>query len=128
MHCDPIALHPLLLRLRGFELLLDGGLESLGVGADNLTDLLLVLEEDESGNGLDVQLLGDLGNLIDGVRGVTDLATCGAMTLQGPHQVAKQSRTMRESFSSRAVSNDFLSARAWTPSVLMIAVDRKVRA
>lgn len=45
--------------------------------------------------------------------GGTYFTTSGAMTLQGPHQVAKQSRTMREFFSSRAVSkSDLLVARA----------------
>jgi hypothetical protein len=44
---------------------LNGGLESLGVGTDDLADLLAVLEEQEGGHGADVQFLGDIGNLVD---------------------------------------------------------------
>lgn len=36
---------------------------------------------------------------------LTYLTTCGAMTLQGPHHVAKQSTTIRVSFSARAESH-----------------------
>jgi len=43
------------------------------------------------------------------VRGrETYFTTSGAMTLQGPHQVAKQSRTMREFLSARALSKSDL--------------------
>jgi len=44
---------------------LDGGLEGLGVGTDNLSNLLAVLEEQEGGHGTDAELLGDLGELVD---------------------------------------------------------------
>jgi hypothetical protein len=40
---------------------------------------------------------------------IAHLTTCGAITLQGPHQVAKQSRTTRVSLASSALSqSDFL--------------------
>ena len=44
---------------------LDSGFESDGVGADDLADLLAVLEEEESGHGAHAVLLGDLGDLVD---------------------------------------------------------------
>lgn len=44
--------------------LLDGGLKSLGVGANDLLDLLAVLEQDECGHSADAKLLGDLGDLV----------------------------------------------------------------
>lgn len=47
------------------EVLLDGSLEGLGVGANDLTDLLTALEEQEGGHGADAELLGDVGNLVD---------------------------------------------------------------
>lgn len=45
--------------------LLDGGLEGDRVGADDLADLLAVLEDEESGHGADVVVLGGLGDLVD---------------------------------------------------------------
>lgn len=54
-------------------MLLDGGLESSGVGTNNGSDLLAVLEEDESGHGANAELLGDLGDLVD-----VDLVEAGA--------------------------------------------------
>lgn len=45
--------------------LLNGSLESRGVGTDNLTDLVAVLEEQESRHGANGQLLRDLWELID---------------------------------------------------------------
>jgi hypothetical protein len=45
--------------------LLDSGLKSNRVGANDLADLLAVLEEQESGHGADGLLLGDLGDLVD---------------------------------------------------------------
>jgi hypothetical protein len=45
--------------------LLDSGLESDRVGADDFADLLAVLEEQESGHGAHALLLGDLGDLVD---------------------------------------------------------------
>lgn len=47
------------------QVLLDGGLEGLGVGTDDLADLLAVLEQDEGGHGADAEFLGDLGDLVD---------------------------------------------------------------
>lgn len=51
----------------------------------------------------------------------TYLTTCGAMTLHGPHQVAKQSRTMRP-FSPRAESKSALEVRLWTPDLAIVTV------
>jgi hypothetical protein len=45
--------------------LLDAGLDGLGVCADNLTNLLAVLEEDEGGHGANTELLCNVGDLID---------------------------------------------------------------
>lgn len=50
------------LQLQG---LLNGSLESRWVGTDNLTDLVAVLEEQESRHGANGQLLRDLWELID---------------------------------------------------------------
>ena len=58
---------------RHLHVLLDGGLEGSGVGTDNGSDLLAVLEEHEGGHGTDAQLLGDLGKLVD-----VDLVEAGA--------------------------------------------------
>lgn len=44
---------------------LDGSLESLRVGTDDLSDLLAVLEEKEGGHGADAELLSNVGDLID---------------------------------------------------------------
>ena len=44
---------------------LDGGLESLGVGTDDLGDLVTVLEEQEGGHGADAELLSNVGDLVD---------------------------------------------------------------
>ena len=46
-------------------MLLDGGLESLGVCADDLANLLAVLEQQESGHGANAELLGDVWDLVD---------------------------------------------------------------
>lgn len=43
----------------------------------------------------------------------TYLETCGAITLHGPHQVAKQSRTTMSCF--RASSKAILEVTLWTP-------------
>jgi|TARA_R110002003_G_scaffold595_10_gene20785 hypothetical protein len=45
--------------------LLDTSLDGLGVRADNLADLLAVLEENESGHGADTEFLGNVGDLVD---------------------------------------------------------------
>lgn len=45
--------------------LLNGSLESRWVGTDNLTDLVAVLEEQESRHSANGQLLRDLWELID---------------------------------------------------------------
>lgn len=47
------------------QVLLDGGLESLGVGTDDLADLFAVLEEQEGGHGADAEFLGDVWDLVD---------------------------------------------------------------
>jgi hypothetical protein len=47
------------------HVLLDGSLEGRGVGTNNGSDLLSVLEEHESGHGADAQLLSNLGKLVD---------------------------------------------------------------
>lgn len=44
---------------------LDGGLEGLGVGTDNLSDLVTVLEQQEGGHGADAELLSNIGDLVD---------------------------------------------------------------
>lgn len=46
-------------------MLLDGSLEGGRVGADDLADLLAVLEDEEGGHGADRVLLGGLGDLVD---------------------------------------------------------------
>lgn len=45
-------------------MLLDSGLESLGVCADDLANLLAVLEEQEGGHGADAELLSDVWDLV----------------------------------------------------------------
>lgn len=47
------------------HVVLDGRLERDGVGADDLADLLTVLEEHEGGHGAHGELLRDLGDLVD---------------------------------------------------------------
>ena len=59
-------------------MLLDSGLESGGVGTDDLADLVAVLEEEESGHGADGLLLGDLGDLVD-----VDLVEAGVGVVVG---------------------------------------------
>lgn len=142
-------------------MLLDGSLEGGRVGADDLADLLAVLEDEESGHGADGVLLGGLGDLVNvnleeagvgvvvgepvgggvsegvlfmfvcsdcllfacaasafllffgfvigfwGCARNTHLTTWGAMTLQGPHQVAKKSTTITPD-SLRAASKSAL--------------------
>jgi hypothetical protein len=108
--------------------LLDAGLDGLGVCAHNLTNLLAVLEEDEGGHGADAELLCNVGDLVDvelveagfgvlfrepahvlvslatrtGRASSTYLTIVGAIILQGPHHVAKQSRTMKVSLAASA--------------------------
>lgn len=57
---------------------LDSGLESDGVGANDLADLLAVLVEEESGHGAHALLLGDLGDLVD-----VDLVEAGVGVVVG---------------------------------------------
>ena len=108
---------------------LDGSLKGLGVGTNDFSNLVASLEEDEGGHRADTEFLGDIGDLvnvelveasigvcagesIEIVRGswriqmylTTHLTTWGAITLQGPHQVAKQSRTIRPEPLCRASS------------------------
>lgn len=47
------------------KVLLDGSLEGLGVGTDDLGDLLAVLEQDKGGHGADAEFLSDIGDLVD---------------------------------------------------------------
>ncbi len=110
------------------EVVLDSGLEGLGVGTNDLRNLVAVLEKKEGRHGADTEVSCDLGEFVDvelvearaGVlfgeprkRSIavnyqgkmeTYLTTWGAITLQGPHHVAKQSRTMRLSFTAMASS------------------------
>jgi hypothetical protein len=58
--------------------LLDSGLKSNRVGANDLADLLAVLEQQESGHGADGLLLGDLGDLVD-----VDLVEAGVGVVVG---------------------------------------------
>ena len=44
---------------------LDGGLEGLGVCADNLGDLVTTLEQEECGHCADAELLSDIRDLVD---------------------------------------------------------------
>ena len=44
---------------------LDGGLKCLGVGTNNLADLVAALEQKEGGHSADTEFLGDVGNVID---------------------------------------------------------------
>lgn len=53
------------MRLGLAEVLLDGSLERLGVGTDDLTDLLTALEQQEGRHGADAELLGNVGNIVD---------------------------------------------------------------
>lgn len=47
------------------QVALDSGLEGLGVRADDLGDLLAVLEQQEGGHGADAELLRDVWDLVD---------------------------------------------------------------
>lgn len=49
---------------RSLDVGLDGGLESLGVGAYNLCNLLAILEKKERRHGADTELLCDIGYLV----------------------------------------------------------------
>jgi hypothetical protein len=62
--------------------LLDSGLKSDRVGANDLADLLAVLEEQESGHGAHALLLGDLGDLVD-----VDLVEAGVGVVVGEPDV-----------------------------------------
>lgn len=57
----PMRATRLLLRV----VLLDAGLDGLGVCAYDLANLLAVLEEDECGHGADAEILGNVGDLVD---------------------------------------------------------------
>lgn len=122
-------------------MLLDRVFKRRGVGANNLAHLLPVLEQHERRHRADVELLCYVRDVIDvelveacvgvlvgepGAKRVstclrlewteieyvmTYLTTCGAMTLHGPHQVAKQSTTMRVSLMPIASSNSDLDLR-----------------
>lgn len=64
--------------MNDLSVLLDSGLESGGVGTNDLADLGAVLEEEESGHGADGLLLGDLGDLVD-----VDLVEAGVGVVVG---------------------------------------------
>ena len=51
-------------------------------------------------------------------RQETHVTTLGAMTLQGPHQVAKQSSTTSVSLSASALSQSGFAERLWAPIFL----------
>lgn len=79
-----------------FVVLLNGRLECRGVGADDLCNLLALLEEEEGGHGADTELLSNVGNLVDidlvesGVgEGLGEPITClsaGGERQRGAHQ------------------------------------------
>lgn len=73
-------------RKTNLHVLLDGGLESSGVGTNDGSNLLTILEEDESGHGADAELLSDLGDLVD-----IDLVEAGAGVGRG-HPVLVRAR------------------------------------
>ena len=60
------------------QVLLDGRLEGLGVCADDLGDLLAVLEQQEGGHGADAEFLRDVVRLVD-----VDLVELGLRVLFG---------------------------------------------
>jgi hypothetical protein len=64
-------------RIASLDVLLDGSLEGRGVGTNNGSDLLAVLEEHESGHGADAELLGNLGQLVDVNLVETGAGVCG---------------------------------------------------
>lgn len=70
MHTTPLF-HPSkgyqnLLRSRGIaNVLLDSGLNGLGVRTNDFSHLLAVLEEHEGGHGADAEFLRDIGHLVD---------------------------------------------------------------
>lgn len=57
-------------------------------------------------------------------RDDTYLTTCGAMTLQGPHQVAKKSTTATPS-SHMAESHSAWVVMLWTPILVVVVVKRR---
>lgn len=54
-----------MIRILCRTVLLNAGLDGLGVRADNLANLLAVLKEDESGHGADAEFLCDIGDFVD---------------------------------------------------------------
>lgn len=46
-------------------MLLNGSLERLWVGTNDLADLFAILEQDECGHGADAEFLGDVWDIID---------------------------------------------------------------
>lgn len=65
------------------EVGLDGGLESLGVGTNNLGDLVTALEKKESGHSADTEFLGDVGDLVN----VELVEACGGVLFGKPSAV-----------------------------------------
>ena len=145
--CASASLNDLIATL---QVVLDSRLQRRGVRTNHLADLIAVLEEEEGRHGAHGQLLRNFRDLVDvelvkagvGVRvgvpaknhSVSDcanrrgmgggvdayLTTCGAMTLQGPHHVAKQSTTIRVSLVVMASSNSALFLRLCTPSLPIV--------
>jgi hypothetical protein len=62
---------------------LDSSLESLGVGTNNLGDLVTTLEKKEGGHSADTELLSDVGNIVD----VELVETCSGELLGKPSGV-----------------------------------------
>lgn len=52
-------------RILCLEVGLDSGLESLGIGAYNLGDLVTALEKQEGGHGADAKFLCDIGDFVN---------------------------------------------------------------
>ena len=69
-------------------MLLEERLQGRGVGTDELVNLLAILEESEGGHGLDTELLGELGKLVDVELGEGNLVLEGSIV--GP-AVARRS-------------------------------------
>ena len=62
---------------------LDGSLEGLGVGADDLSDLVTALEQQEGGHGADAELLCDLGDLVDVELEEASVGVCAGHPVAG---------------------------------------------
>ena len=65
------------------HVLLDGSLEGRGVGTNDGSNLLAILEEHESGHGADAQLLGNLGELVNVNLVEAGAGVCGGHPVGG---------------------------------------------